>query len=584
MSANLIALQNRFLGRGDTVYDRLARWRDEHGRAPTDAELSALAEELSLPPAHVRTVAKFYDDLRRAGATRRLRICNGEACAVAGAQRCHERAQALDLEDFEVGEVTCVGHCGSGPNAMLETSEGASVFRLDDAALQTLAEALKAGTPHALPTPSNVIHRAEGDVLMRHFEAGVHELKTARGKGAYAALERALKGEPLDVLRAVDLSKIRGRGGAGFPAGRKLQTVAAAPSNDGKRYVVCNADEGDAGAYIDKELLERDPHAVLEGMALAAFAVGADEGFVYLRAEYPRAQSIVADALRDAAAANLLGDDILGSGFTFHIRLVKGHGAYVCGEETSLLRSLEGVPAQVSPKPPYPAVQGLRGKPTVVNNVETLAAFPWIVANGGEAYAALGYGDSRGTKLVSLNDAVAKPGLYEVELGTTLRTLIFDRAGGMSTGNFKALQVGGPLGGIFGPAHLDLPLDFEALKDAGGMLGHAGIVVFSDDVDLVRIGRGLMKFCAVESCGKCFPCRIGSVRGTELFDKILEGRGVQADLELLAELGETMLYGSLCALGGGVPVPIDNLLTHFIDDFAKYVPGARTPQRLRGES
>jgi formate dehydrogenase iron-sulfur subunit len=346
--------------------------------------------------------------------------------------------------------------------------------------------------------------------------------------------------------------------------------------------VVCNADEGDPGAYIDKELLERDPHAVLEGILLAAFAVGADEGALYLRGEYPRAARIVARALSDARAANLLGDGILGSRFSFELRLVHGHGAYICGEETSLLRSLEGVPAQVSPKPPFPAVEGLRGAPTVVHNVETLAAYPWILRHGGSAYRGLGHGKSRGTKLVSVNAAIARPGVYEVELGTTLRTVLFDLAGGMAGGKaLKAIQVGGPLAGILGPEHLDLALTFEDLAAAGGMLGHGGIVVYPDDVDLVGIGRGLMKFCAVESCGRCFPCRIGSVRGTELFDKILDGRGTQGDLNLLAELDETMLYGSLCALGGAIPVPIDSLLTRFIGEFDRYIPGARTPDRVR---
>ena len=229
-------------------------------------------------------------------------------------------------------------------------------------------------------------------------------------------------------------------------------------------------------------------------------------------------------------------------------------------------------------KPPYPAVEGFRGAPTVVNNVETLAALPWIVEHGGAKYAELGRGESRGTKLLSISGAVERPGLYEVEMGTPLRTVLFELAGGVPNGKaFKAVQIGGPLGGIFAERHLDLPLTFEDLAGAGGMLGHGGIVVYDEDVDLVRIGRGLMKFCAVESCGKCFPCRIGSVRATELFDKILEGRGTQEDIELLGEINETMLVGSLCALGGGIPIPIKNLLTFFVDELAAHVPGAKEP-------
>ncbi|MCA9607062.1 MAG: SLBB domain-containing protein, partial [Myxococcales bacterium] len=369
-----------------------------------------------------------------------------------------------------------------------------------------------------------------------------------------------------------------GRGGAGFPAGIKLQTVKDAPSATGQKYVVVNADEGDAGAFIDKELLEQAPHTVLEGTILAAYAVGASEGYVYLRGEYPRAIAVWKKALADAREAGILGGSVLGSGFAFDVKLVEGHGAYICGEETSLLRSLEGVPAQVSPKPPFPAIQGLNGAPTVVNNVETLAAYPWIVERGGDAYAALGAGKSRGTKLVSVSGHVAKPGLFEVELGTSLRSILFELAGGVPNGKrFKAVQIGGPLGGILGEAHLDLPMTFEDLAAAGGMLGHAGMVVYDEDVDLVRIGRGLMKFCAVESCGKCFPCRIGSVRATEIFDKVLEGRGTQADIELLGEINETMRVGSLCALGGGIPIPVENLLTSFVSELDRYVPGAKAP-------
>ena len=589
MSANLIALQNRFLGRGNTVYDRLATLREAKGRALNDDELGALARELNLPAAHVRSVALFYDELKPGSPVqRRLRVCNGEACAVAGGEPCKQQLEEAlaGVDDLEIGEVTCVGYCGQGPNALFEHGNDASVFSLrGESARETLVEALRSGSGAPLDEPANAIYKASGaaNVLLRYADEAQHELVVARNNGAYRALETALQAAPAAIIESIDASRIRGRGGAGFPAGRKLQTVAKALAPDGKRYVVCNADEGDAGAYIDKELMERDPHAVLEGMALAAYAVGADEGYVYLRAEYPRARRRMKQALAEANEANLLGDSILESDFSFQVHLVMGHGAYICGEETSLLRSLEGVPAQVSPKPPYPAIEGLRGAPTVVNNVESLAAFPWIVRHGGETYAALGSADSRGTKLVSLNTAVARPGLYEVELGTTLRTLIFDLAGGMAGGKrFKAVQVGGPLGGIFSEPHLDLPLEFEALAEAGGMLGHAGLVVFPHDVDMVQIGRGLMKFCAVESCGKCFPCRIGSVRGTELFDKILDGRGTQADLDLLAELNETMRLGSLCALGGAVPMPMDSLLVHFIDDFRKHIPGATTPASLPG--
>ncbi|MDH5492304.1 MAG: NAD(P)H-dependent oxidoreductase subunit E [Myxococcales bacterium] len=589
-------MQNRFLGRGETIYDRLARRREQDGPLSSEA-LGELAAETGLPAAFVRSVARFYDDLRESPrAERTLRVCQGEACVAAGAKRQRSRLEDgladLPAEQVRVGEIVCLGYCGKGPNALLETSgddagEGArrtQIFSLAGSGAAKALEALLTGAPIDLPEPVNAIYPAgdeRSNVLLRHYPRDVRGLEAAREAGIYGALEAALGRPPEAVIAAIDAAQIRGRGGAGFPAGRKLETVRTAPSRDGRRYVVINADEGDAGAYIDKELLERDPHSVIEGALLAAYAVGAKEGYLYLRGEYPRAHRIVGEALEEARAAGLLGEGILGHDFSFEIELVRGHGAYICGEETSLLRSLEGVPAQVSPKPPYPAIEGLRGAPTVVNNVETLATFPWIVARGGEAYAALGHARSRGTKLLSLNGALSRPGLYEVELGISLRSLLFELAGGMAGDEpFKAVQVGGPLGGIFSEAQLDLPLDFEAFAAAGGMLGHAGIVVYTQEDDLVRVGRELMRFCAIESCGKCFPCRIGSVRGVELFDKILEGRGEQADLELLAELDETLRYGSLCALGGGIPIPIDNLLTTFIDEFRRYVPDARVPERV----
>ena len=587
MSRNLIALQNRFLGQGETIYDRLAALREEKG-ALSSEDIARLAKEGNLPPALVRSVAKFYDELRdEAPAKRSLRVCNGEACVVDGSEACHTRlASALEgVESVRVGEVTCLGYCGSGPNVLLEEGTAHQVLTLrasagDGETERALVDALKRDAPFEAHEPDNAIFPATGraNVLLACFGHEMAQLAEARAAGAYASLEKALKQDGAAVIDEVKASQIRGRGGAGFPAGLKLATVRGAPSKSGDKYVVVNADEGDAGAFIDKELMEQAPHAVIEGMLLAAYAVGARNGFIYLRGEYPRAHRVMERALSDARDAGLLGARILGSDFDFEVKLVRGHGAYICGEETSLLRSLEGVPAQVSPKPPYPAFEGYRGAPTVVNNVETLAALPWIMEHGGAKYAELGHGKSRGTKLVSLAGAVKRPGLYEVELGTSLRTILFELAGGMPEGKtFKAVQIGGPLGGFFGEPHLDLPLDFEALAEAGGMLGHGGMVVYDESVDLVKIGRGLMKFCAIESCGKCFPCRIGSVRATELFDKILDGEGTQADLDLLAELNETMALGSLCALGGGIPIPIQNLLSTFVSEFAKHVPGATVP-------
>ena len=588
MSRNLIALQNRFLGRGDTVYDRLAALRAAQGVISPE-DIAGLARDLSLPRAHVRSVADFYDELKPGEQTPvSVRVCNGEACTGAGTHAYRQRlGNALrEIDGVGFGDVTCVGYCGSGPNALIEAGGETRVVSIaTDGVAETVAAAARRRTAPDLPELMNTVHPPQNPdvaVLTRYFcDGDAADLAAAERVGAYDALRAALERNPDDVTEAVDHARLRGRGGAGFPCGRKLATVRDAPSADGTRAVVVNADEGDAGAYIDKELLERAPHTVIEGTILAGYAVGATEGHVYLRGEYPRAHRIFGRAVEAARAAGWLGDDVGGTGWAFDLRIVRGHGAYVCGEETSLLRSLEGVPAQVSPKPPYPAVSGLRGAPTLVQNVETLANLPFIVADGGAAFAALGHGDSRGTKLVSLNTAVARPGLYEVELGTSLRTVIFDLAGGVVDGRtFQAVQVGGPLGGIFGKRHLDLPLDFDAMAAAGGLLGHGGMVVYTSADDLVAVGRGLMRFCAIESCGRCFPCRLGSVRGTELLDRMLAGSGTQADLDLLAELSETMRLTSLCALGGGVPVPIDNLLAWFPESFARHVSGARVPDRL----
>ena len=582
MSSNLIALQNRFLSRGETIYDRLAKLAREKGALARE-DLEALAKSANLPMALVHSVAKFYDDFaHEAPARRTLEVCNGESCAIAGAARCKgELADAASSRsDVRVRDVTCLGYCGSGPNAMLRDDSGTAVFSLRGDGLSKVARALADDAPLEMVEPENAIHPPAAErlaVLSSRF--GPVSLDEARAAGVYSTIAAALNKPPRAVIDEISASQIRGRGGAGFPAGRKLRTVAGAPSASGIKYFVLNADEGDAGAFIDKELLERAPHTVMEGMLLAgptpsARAKGSSICAVSIRG----ALGIWERAIAECESAGLLGERILGSDFSFHLKLVPGHGAYICGEETSLLRSLEGVPGQVSPKPPYPAFEGYRGAPTVVNNVETVAAFGWIVEHGGDAYAALGHAKSRGTKLLSISGCIAKPGLYEVELGTTLRTILFELAGGVPDGKaFKAVQIGGPLGGIFAEQHLDLPLDFEALANAGGMLGHGGIVVYDEDVDLVAIGRGLMRFCAVESCGKCFPCRIGSVRATELFDKILDGRGEQADIDLIAEVNETMFLGSLCALGGGIPIPVQNLLTFFVDELARHVPGAKSP-------
>lgn len=584
MSRNLIALQNKFLGHGQTVYDLLAQIHEKNG-CVTDEDIETLARDHQLPPAHVRSTAKFYEELAHETATRHhVQVCVGEACRAGGCDRLRskvdERARALSQrvgpDQLRVSDVACLGYCGHGPNAMVD---GRPIQVEDDSALDRIFAYVEGKAPElGLVEPHNHVQQpSEGqpNVLLRRMdEPNVTSLVGARAAGIYGSFEKAVTGmAPAAVIECVKTSQLRGRGGAGFPTGIKFQTVAdsTAPDGSGRKFVVVNFDEGDAGSYIDKELVELDPHGQLEGILIAAYAVGAREAIIYARKEYPRARAVLQTAIDEARAGGLIATAVFGSDFACDVRIVEGQGAYICGEETSLLRSLEGVPALVSIRPPFPAQEGLWRCPTAVNNVETLHNLPWIIEHGGEAYAALGYGRSRGTKAISLNSRVRKPGVYEVEFGVTLRHIIEDIGGGMAEGeHFKAVQIGGPLGGILPESMLDTPLDFEALAAVKGIVGHAGIVVYSQNDDLVAIARGLMHFCAVESCGKCFPCRIGSVRGTELIDRMVEDGVTEARLQLMRELCETMKYGSLCAMGGMTPVPIECIMEYFPEELERH--------------
>jgi formate dehydrogenase iron-sulfur subunit len=384
--------------------------------------------------------------------------------------------------------------------------------------------------------------------------------------GGLAGLKRALSMPPADVVNEIEASGLRGRGGAGFPAGRKWRTVLE--TRDPIKFIVCNADEGDSGTFADRLLMESDPFLLIEGMAIAGTALGAQQGFVYLRSEYPDAAHVFAAALEAARQGGVLGSNLLGSGKSFDIALRMGAGAYICGEETSLLESLEGKRGEVRFKPPIPAIQGLFGKPTLINNVLTLAAAPTILAQGGAAYAALGAGRSRGTLTVQLAGNVKRGGLVEIPFGLSLRELVEGYGGGTASGRpIRAVQVGGPLGAYLPASLLDVPLDYEALAEAKSMLGHGGIVVFDDTVDMAQQARFAFEFCAIESCGKCTPCRIGSTRGAETIDRLVQGD--QRARALIDELCETMVDGSLCALGGLTPLPVQSCLRHFPEDFRR---------------
>ncbi len=400
-----------------------------------------------------------------------------------------------------------------------------------------------------------------------------------RQHGGLKGLARAIEIGPAATIEEVTRSGLRGRGGAGFPTGIKWRTAAAAPG--GMKYIVCNADEGDSGTFADRMLMEGDPFCLIEGMAIAGLAVGAGKGWVYIRSEYPHATYILGQALVNAREAGLLGPDVLGSGTGFDIELRVGAGAYICGEETSLLDSLEGRRGQVRAKPPLPAHKGLFGRPTVINNVITLASVPVILAEGAEFYREIGMGRSRGTSPIQLAGNIRHGGLFEAGFGLTLGEIVEDIGGGTATGRpVRAVQVGGPLGAYFPPALFDTPFDYEAFAGRDGLIGHGGVVVFDDTVDMAHQARFAMEFCAEESCGKCTPCRIGSVRGMEVVDRIIAGRDVEANLSLLRDLCETMKFGSLCALGGFIPYPVMSALTHFPEDFTSAASRERS-QHLR---
>jgi formate dehydrogenase iron-sulfur subunit len=374
--------------------------------------------------------------------------------------------------------------------------------------------------------------------------------------GGWTGLAKARETGANAILETITQSGLRGRGGAGFPAGIKWQTVANAVAD--QKYIVCNADEGDSATFADRMVMEGDPFMLIEGMAIAGLAVGSSMGYIYIRSEYPHAIAKMLVAL--AACEHLIAP------FIVEVRV--GAGAYVCGEETSLLNSIEGKRGEVRAKPPLPALEGLFGKPTVVNNVLTLSAVPWILANGADAYAAFGMGRSKGTMPIQIAGNVKYGGLYEVAFGISLGELVVDIGGGTASGRpVKCVQVGGPLGAYIPPEQFDLPFDYEAFAAADALIGHAGITVFDDTVDMAQMARFAMEFCAAESCGKCTPCRLGSVRGMETLDQIIAGTNIESNLELIADLSETMKFGSLCALGGFTPYPVMSAIAHFPEDF-----------------
>ena len=402
-------------------------------------------------------------------------------------------------------------------------------------------------------------------------------LEEAVAKGAYRALAKVLEqNNPDAVIDEIEKSGLRGRGGGGFPTGRKWRFTAA--NKGGKSYVVCNGDEGDPGAFMDRSVMEGDPHKLLEGMAIAGFAIGADEAYIYVRAEYPLAIKRLKIAIEQAEKSGYLGKNIFGTDFNFEIHIKEGAGAFVCGEETALLASIEGERGMPRPKPPFPANCGLFGRPTLINNVETLANVPVIIDKGAQWFASLGTETSKGTKTFALTGEVNNTGLIEVPMGTTLREIVFDIGGGIRNGKkFKAVQIGGPSGGCLTEEHLDLPMDYDNLIKAGAMVGSGGLVVMNEDTCIVEVARFFMHFTQNESCGKCVPCREGTKNMLKILEKIVRGQGEMKDLDTLEELALAVKEGSLCGLGKTAPNPVLSTLKYFRDEYIAHIKDKRCP-------
>jgi NADH:ubiquinone oxidoreductase subunit F (NADH-binding)/NADH:ubiquinone oxidoreductase subunit E len=543
---NLVELVRRHHAeRAPTALQVLKEAMERRGEI-TDDDRRVAAERSGLPEAAVHGISTFYDDLLAPRGSRHVRVCTGTACFAASGdlhvdRLCNGLGLALGERSADrsvsVAETVCLGFCHSAPairdNDTIDAGPG-------------VVERVLAGAtrPAAEPEWRSVLDQP---VLTR--------------PGDWSGLARALRElTPVQLLAEVKAAEVRGRGGAGFPAGSKWEFARAATGEH--KFIVANGDEGDPGSYIDKYLMERNPALLLEGIALAGYAVGADHGFVLCRSEYPLSKPALDAAIDDARIRGLLGDDILGTGFSFDITVVEGAGSYVVGEETALLACLQGLRGTVSARPPFPAQRGMHGMPTVVNNVETLSNIPFIARRGAQSYRDLSPGATPGSKLVCFNERFQRPGVYEVRFGTPMRALCEVLAGGLVGGrSIKALQIGGPLGGILPASQLDTPFDFGPLAELGCMLGHGGILAFDDQTDMREVARHLLRFGAHESCGKCFPCRIGLKRAHEMFDA--ESPIDRARLEALLE---TLELGSLCAHGGGMPAPIRSLLAHFPDE------------------
>jgi len=548
MSKNLSELSGR-KGLEQNLFEEIGILARKTG-TPSVEELEKLADAFLIGKANTYGAASFYDFTRPENQGKKVYVCDGSACMTAGTQEALKAELGEHYEASEIGSMYCLGRCHENKafHANGYNYSGSDIERIDE---------IKKGNRRPLDKYNTGSHGTP--VLME---------PTGDVDAFYTLWRNALQQAPEQLLEEVKKSGIRGRGGAGFPMGIKLETCKNTPSN--VKFVVCNADEGDPGAYSDRFLMEERPHALLLGMMLTGYMIGASWGVVYIRGEYPESIDVIEDCIRELYAKGLLGENILGSGFNFQFKVIRAMGAYICGEETALLNSIEGQRPEVRVRPPFPAQSGLFNKPTVVNNVETLASVPWILREGGARYASIGRGRSTGTKLISLDGHFHKPGIYEADMGTPLEFVVNELGGGF-TNDIKAMHIGGPLGGMVPVSKIkDLSLDFESFQQAGFLLGHASVVCIPSDYPLVKYIEHLFEFTAHESCGKCFPCRLGSTRGKEMFQKAIE-EGYKIDRKLLDDLLNTMEIGSLCALGGGLPLPVKNILQYFEPELKEYL-------------
>lgn len=549
MSKNLSHLSGR-KGLDENLFETLGDKTRQLGSLSKD-EIREIAEEYLMGTSNIFGTASFYDFTRDENRGKKIYVCNGSACLTAGTQEALKDKLSAHFSADEIGEMCCLGRCHENHSFHYDGSNysGPAIEEIEK--IKTSKKKIK----------DKYQVKALGHCILTGEQVNLDEVKK---------ILTAIYQKPAEaILTEIKSSGLRGRGGAGFPIAIKLEGCSKSPGP--RKFIVCNADEGDPGSYSDRYILEHQPYLLLIGMLISGFVTGADRGVIYIRAEYPESIERMSESLEEFRKLGFTGEKIFGSDFNFEFKIIKAQGAYICGEETALLSSIEGQRPEVRVRPPFPVHEGLFRKPTVVNNVETLANLYYIVKNGGAAFAAIGTPKSTGTKLMSLDGYFNRPGIYEVDMGTPLSDVLYQLGGGFKS-KVKALHIGGPLGGLVPIQKVqDLNVDFESFAGNGFMLGHASMVSVPDNYPLIAYLEHLFAFTAHESCGKCFPCRIGSVRGKEMLQKAQKDSNYKIDIELLKDLLDTLKRGSLCALGGGIPLPVYNALEYFKEELKEHI-------------